>query len=892
MLLLSIDDYTLPEPALITKDSAHLNFGVDRRAGLYSSVFFGSSAQAASWEAQITLDSQAERDALMAVLTAVGEDQVRLLADLNVDGVAGQQYVTIDAAVGSVRWPGSGWNLTVTFESNDSYWTGRDVESVSKTFDDPLDQVVHLPAPGNVPAQPALRLLPMVQRAAPTAAAGWRYRQRIAVINGSDEPWFRYAVRLPLGDTNALVNASKAQASGADLRVWLHGLEQSRTLVNWNTGESYCWVVIPALPAGEALTYEIVYGNAAASAGDGVELTAPERPAYDLSMSTNYQHCYRSERALANAASGLWPLSSAREGGSADYGAPGAWAPVLTWENPNNSDSYVQPAAQRIRDGGDEWYQALLFASRWRGPGFTDIEAYQGSDPYDGVVLYNPLGIRAVVSEGIRWRNDAALKTIVTTTVGDTSETSEVLVPHDPYTRVVVLGRNSGGEAWHVLTEYGQPQGGGDASRLYLPSGGAAPISPAFAADWDDTGSADRVAMVATKSASAMISKSATSDVAAAVVSGDLTFAATYGSVGSGDANFNNPSQVARDSSGNIYIADRVNNRLKKHNSIGTYVTSITSLTNITGVCVDPSDNIYVAYAGNAMKKYNNSLTLQWTVSADYKAHIATDGTYIFGSTSSVNPIARTLCSTGASSLTWGGLGSGDGQFSDAVGFACDGTYVYIVDQGNKRVQVFTLAGAFVRKWGTDGTGDGQFKWPFGIAVNPITGNLVVTDQYREDIQEFTNTGVFVRKFGSAGSGDGQFTDPTGLTFSPDGQNLHVADTGNDRITILDAEWDFSGNDLLLRQYVYPLDAGVQFSTADTLKGQVRAATETGTNARAQLLIRVVSGDGTVRATLLGVDGAAMDNAFATDLTNREFPRDTPQNLEANYTTVAGDYLV
>ncbi|MGD9868228.1 MAG: hypothetical protein AB7U38_09560, partial [Hyphomicrobiales bacterium] len=306
MLLLSVDDFVFEdhgiEPALVTKESAHLNFGSDRRAGSYASVFFGSSTQPASWQAKIKTPDQATRDALMAVLAAPSEEQLRLVADLEVEGVEGEKLVTIDASVGSVRWPGSGWNLEVTFQSNDSIWLGLETETASKTFSSALDQIMYLPAPGNVPTQPVIRITPTEQRSATTAAVGWQYRQRWMIANMGDEPLFRYPVLIPLGDTTGLTTA-KALASGDDLRVWLHGLEQARTLVDWDTSATGVWVIVPALPPGAAITYEIVYGNANANSAtaDGVVLAGSDLPAFDLDESTNYQHCYLTATDVINA---------------------------------------------------------------------------------------------------------------------------------------------------------------------------------------------------------------------------------------------------------------------------------------------------------------------------------------------------------------------------------------------------------------------------------------------------------------------------------------------------------------------------------------------------------------------------------------------------------------
>ncbi len=268
-----------------------------------------------------------------------------------------------------------------------------------------------------------------------------------------------------------------------------------------------------------------------------------------------------------------------------------------------------------------------------------------------------------------------------------------------------------------------------------------------------------------------------------------IGYQAKWGSVGSGDTNFNNPGQIARDSSGNIYIADTDNDRLKKHSSTGTYVTSITSLTGITGVAVDASGNIYVGVknspSDSRVHKYNSSLTLQWTAASLGSTNIvglATDGVIVSVS-NTAGPVLNIDCATGAWGVLWGSSGSGDGQFHTPKGIATDGTYVYVVDQGNDRIQKFTTAGAFISKWGTSGSGDGQFLTAVGIAINPANGNIYVTDSGRDDVQEFTNTGVFVRKFSGAGSGDGFVTDPTGIVVDAAGTGVYVADTGNDRVT-------------------------------------------------------------------------------------------------------------
>lgn len=270
-----------------------------------------------------------------------------------------------------------------------------------------------------------------------------------------------------------------------------------------------------------------------------------------------------------------------------------------------------------------------------------------------------------------------------------------------------------------------------------------------------------------------------------------------FGTNGSGTTNFANPAQISLDPSGNIYIADNGNSRIKKHTSTGTYTSSITSgLGAVTGVSVDSSSNIYVIDDGNNLiKKFNSSFTLQWSTinlaatNEFVEGHITTDDTYVYAPIRHISGdcyIVKALASDGSYVTHWGSSGAGDGQFTAPVGIATDGTYVYVVDQGNDRVQKFTTSGVLVTKWGSSGTGNGQFQTPVGIAINSDNGNVLVTDSGRDDVQEFTGNGAFVRKFSASGSGDGFVNDPTGIVVTADGTGIYVADTGNDRIQRFD----------------------------------------------------------------------------------------------------------
>jgi len=65
--------------------------------------------------------------------------------------------------------------------------------------------------------------------------------------------------------------------------------------------------------------------------------------------------------------------------------------------------------------------------------------------------------------------------------------------------------------------------------------------------------------------------------------------------------------------------------------------------------------------------------------------------------------------------LQFGSAGSGDGQFGDPFGVACNSRGdIIVVECGNNRVQVFNKAGKFSFKFGSKGNGKGQFSGPFG----------------------------------------------------------------------------------------------------------------------------------------------------------------------------------
>jgi DNA-binding beta-propeller fold protein YncE len=130
---------------------------------------------------------------------------------------------------------------------------------------------------------------------------------------------------------------------------------------------------------------------------------------------------------------------------------------------------------------------------------------------------------------------------------------------------------------------------------------------------------------------------------------------------------------------------------------------------------------------------------------------------------------------TMVSTLSWGSLGTGNGQFNwpNRVVFDAAGN-IYVSEFGNNRIQKFNSNREFILKWGSKGNGNGQFWNPTSMAFDK-DGNIYVVDTNNHRIQKFTSNGVFLMKFGSEGSGDGQFFWPAGIKIDSSG-NIYISE--------------------------------------------------------------------------------------------------------------------
>jgi len=301
-------------------------------------------------------------------------------------------------------------------------------------------------------------------------------------------------------------------------------------------------------------------------------------------------------------------------------------------------------------------------------------------------------------------------------------------------------------------------------------------------------------------------------------------------------AAFYNPAGVVADRSGNVYIADMSNHVIRKMTSAGVVSTlagngtpgftnaqgSAAQFNNPTGVAVDAGGNVYVADKGNHIirkitpagevttlagipgspgstdgpgtaAQFNNPAGLTIDVSGNIL--IADAGNHKIRSISPAG-FVNTVAGNGTQ-------GGGDGvsffaQFNAPAGVAADASgNVYVADAGNNKIRkiaggiVSTLAGGgangstpgFVDATGTAAL----FASPTGVAID-VTGNVFVTDKANHAIRQVTSAGIVTTLTGNgtAGFADGlpalaRFNSPAGISIDASG-NLFIADQRNNRI--------------------------------------------------------------------------------------------------------------
>ena len=256
-------------------------------------------------------------------------------------------------------------------------------------------------------------------------------------------------------------------------------------------------------------------------------------------------------------------------------------------------------------------------------------------------------------------------------------------------------------------------------------------------------------------------------------------------------ATFNDPEGMAIDDSGNVYIADAGNNRIRKISTTGIITTIAgtgvagfggdsgpainAQLNRPVSIALDQARNIYIA-------DYNNSRIRVINTSGSI-ATLAGTGVAGYGGDHGAATVAQISRPTDVA--------------TDAAG------NVYIADEDNMRVRKISTAGiittvagnGFVGYIGNGGPASAaSLHSPAGVSVDSA-GNLYIADKLNHVVRKVTPAGI-ISTFAGGGlpgyGGDGGmatnalFNYPTGVTTDTAG-NVFVADRFNSRIRVISA---------------------------------------------------------------------------------------------------------
>lgn len=203
----------------------------------------------------------------------------------------------------------------------------------------------------------------------------------------------------------------------------------------------------------------------------------------------------------------------------------------------------------------------------------------------------------------------------------------------------------------------------------------------------------------------------------------DLSVFDSLGTLGSSTLEFNNPTDVAIDSAGKIYVADSGNKRIVRMDNFsgaGWTTLDVSSASNQANetmdLAIDKNDKIYVVFrmatkilradnmSDSSFEFYATNLSLPNDIQVDGSGRI-----YVCDSGNT--RIARMDDMTGTNRVNFGTQGTGTNQFQVPMGIGLDALgRIYVLDRDNARICRFDdMTGTNWTTFGSNGNGTGQF---------------------------------------------------------------------------------------------------------------------------------------------------------------------------------------
>ena len=334
-------------------------------------------------------------------------------------------------------------------------------------------------------------------------------------------------------------------------------------------------------------------------------------------------------------------------------------------------------------------------------------------------------------------------------------------------------------------------------------------------------------------------------------------------------ATFNRPWGVVTDASGNVYVADEMNNRIRKITPAGVVTTFAGSSAGYLdgngttarfnrpkGLAIDNSGNIFVVdqsnhkirkitptgdvttFAGSVQGFVNGNGT---TARFNFPEGIVIDSIGNLFLVDASNYAIRKITPSGDVTVF---AGAGTSGFNDGTGAGAKFNVIkgiaintstndlYVTDGHRIRkitsaAVVTSFAGATTSGF-TNGTlAAARFNWPEGIAVDAY-GVVYVVDTINCVLRKITTAGVvstFVgNTSGIAGSANGtgtaaSFYGPTGICFDATG-NIYISDSTNHRIRKIDMSALSLNNFNIADFQIYPNPVSNQLNISTTYEIQ------------------------------------------------------------------------
>ncbi|WP_267927032.1 NHL repeat-containing protein [Desulfolithobacter dissulfuricans] len=240
------------------------------------------------------------------------------------------------------------------------------------------------------------------------------------------------------------------------------------------------------------------------------------------------------------------------------------------------------------------------------------------------------------------------------------------------------------------------------------------------------------------------------------VFGGDGRFLFRFGTRGAGRGEFSYPLGIDIDQQGRVYIADTGNRRIQIFTARGRFL----SLVPVESTGEKPADPVDIG--------------------------VTRDGTVGFVSDNDNHHILKYDLVSGRLLARFGkpGIERKEFRYPFLVSLYKD-KYLHIVDVINTRVQVLTDTGKFVTFIGDWGVEKGQFFRPKGVAVDR-DGLVYVSDSYMGVIQVFTSEGHFESVIGDPETGTvKRFKTPVGIYVDRD-DRLYVVEMFGERVSVFD----------------------------------------------------------------------------------------------------------